>query len=493
MSILKLPDELLDSIVEDTLQLSQRPILFLKSLRQVNHRFSRLHSILSDLFSKIQLIGNIEDIQNLTPEALINSGVANYVRDVVFLPPLYCCMTFENFQDIFTWCAKWETGIYHPSRIRHLIAEQPSIWRSAPKSPFLHTKEQLRIGFESYDAEAKASLEYIQDGQLVSHWSKILNLLPKATNFRFRMVDYYCIDVDLKPMRPDCITKPRDHPVSYPNSLIVDEATALSDLFVSSVFQMLAQIDRKPSSLSFKHQSCPLESGWVEMYNLERLDMSHLRDIEIDPSLSMFATQGYDYSQTRPAIKHMQEAIMSLLRGSAGSLETLRWQWPRGRWTCGPISLPRLHSLILGWSGPYITAPVFVEWIQALPNLQHFSVSGLSFTGSPPQEGHDDEDPEVDDEWASASRQDMKNVLDVLREHKTLRKGHISFDSNGNNYYFDFIKDAPTTQFQVLELEAAEEDLEEAYQYAEMSEWMSLYVSGHVGWHGIFDLEFTNH
>lgn len=123
MALASLPNELLDIIAayiihtpcENTEKLGHRRpceycwVSTLRSLRQVCKALSQQESINANLFRHIQLIADSR--HNITVDEVKASGVANHVKHMALLPPLYLSMAYDDFLEVFKNSRKWDKDV----------------------------------------------------------------------------------------------------------------------------------------------------------------------------------------------------------------------------------------------------------------------------------------------------------------------------------------------------------------------------------------------
>ena len=458
MNLLALPDELLDSVIKHTIKICRRdPHGQLKQIRLVCHRLAHLHSVLSILFERIQLIGDIEDAEHLTPEKFAASGIARFVRHVTFLPPLHVPMTFGEFQDVFKSQVREEYGAYHPSRIPRERMAGTSLWREPAKEPILHSNEEMLAGWEDYRYAAERSLHYVEGDGMRRSWCRILSQLTKCSSFEFGLVDHNYIGLDLKPLRPECVSSPHHERGAGRTKCKLDRMIELSNTFIKAVIHTMSEAGCKPEALVFRQAYEPFAT-WDEAYDLQQLDVSRLCNLTIEPMVQR-QKQGFPLS-----VPLAEQASMShhntydLLSRSALTLETLRCGFDLMHLYKGvtPIPLPRLRSIVT--VGASVPASFFRQWLAVLPRLEHMEL-----------------DPNV-------SGSEVKPVLDAIRNKTSLRTGTIDFCTLEGEFRCTFDKDAPLTASDEQDIADAIAGDERFSEFMEYDNLIRLYICGHIEW-----------
>lgn len=467
MKLTDLPNELLDAIVE--LHLDDNLVRELRSLRLVCKRFAQQHAVLQHLFKHVQLVADPVDVAHFSPEALRNSSVAPFVQHVTFVPPLRYPMSFSAFKHIFQDQAYHRYGCYETKKVPNQHAE-PSSWASITKTK-LHTPAQYEAGYKEYDAKARVAQAFIEGEDIQEHWSQILSQLP-CRSYRFALVDYNLIGLDLQPMRPACIIAGGRH--SHQDLHIhCDEqkAETIADDFSAAVLKILCLLQIRTESLNCNQISMYTHTKvHVALNSATGPDLSRLQHFLLEPY-----PYHTDYTLIRLRDMLSEADIASICGKATETLETfqIRSRWPLA-WGGQPVPMPRLRVLDLELIR--FKASALAEWLPMLPALEYISLRSMELH----IEDEDDEEEEDDDVPSPY----MKRMFDAMRNHKTLRRGTLGFQDTLEDieHRFSFHKDGKLRHNDEVSLVSSM--LEGGISFDHVDAWLELYICGRIEWTG---------
>jgi hypothetical protein len=379
---------------------------------------------------------------------------------------------FEQFQEILQAQAEGEYGCYAPNapagpeprRSRRVAHLEPSSSVIAHK----HTLKQLKDGFKQYETFTNISLNLMADREQHQDWVETLSQFTRCTSFLFGPVDYDLIGMDLQPIQPDCMTAPRAHGDHILLHCDPGRAAVMAEAFLGIMVECMSRAKCAIESLDLGQATLHDRLGWKDSLDLQKLDLSRLRHLVVEPFLPLYADDE-DHIQM---VQWMQDDIHFIFTEAADTLETFscRRACSLG-WHGTPIALPRLRRLTLGPCD--MGASFFTAWLASLPSLEHIVLDRFSLKTQ-------NLDFETPSNW--------KQVFDAMRNHTMLKRGQLSASDYDDNHeiFFDleFDKQWEIPEFSRMEWVVKEATQDEIYSDYDIDDWIDMYICGHIEWRG---------
>ena len=243
---------------------------------------------------------------------------------------------------------------------------------------------------------------------------------------RFTAVDYDRLDLDFRPMLPSCVMTDER---GFHMNCDIGPSSSTAEQFMPKVVRCLAAAQFAPEFIEFGHALVPTD-GWASRFRLDLLDLRKLKYMQIYPYMADPDSQ----EEIQGPHLALQQGIDEILQFGAATLEKLYCRpYPLTWGSSPPFALPKLRQLHLGPCQMDVES--FSEWLAVLPKL----------TGVHVDEGYMMEatrrDPEADFE-DRANVEDIKVILDVMRDHPTLKHGNMEVCIGGTLLMIRFDKDS---------------------------------------------------
>ena len=426
MELLGLPEEVLDEIVSAGIQSNFGKYQYdlLKTLRQVCKRFSRLHCVNSHLFRAIRLIATQRHL--LRESELVISGIDKHVKHITFVQPVHVEMDYKSFVAM----SKDRRSAIH----RNFRSNSGKPCETYEAEMDRITVDDFREGHNRYAAAAMQSSHFISDERAMeSAFVPLLTRMTRCVSFRFAAVDYSFIDLNLNPMVPLCISSTR-----HPYELRCDHrlSAEIADTFIQRAIVCMSEAKCAPESLHFGQAHNP--SGaltWRERYGLDALDCSEMVNLVVDPRLPDDPVWDGDEDGH---VRALRADLRGLLDSCGATLQRLECRPHGTAWFTDHLpKLPQLRTLLLG--SCETSSATLCAWLQKLPNLEGIETKQYMHlcVGSAAVQN----DPEDVQNWML--------VFDALRDHQTLKYGHIETMIQTQEVLVSFNKEEPLKDWYV--------------------------------------------
>ena len=399
MPLPSLPEEILDLIVEN----AANEIALLQSLRQVCKHFSRLHSVLSNLFWAIRLIADRDYL--IREGELRASGIAPHVRHITFVQPLRTWTSFDEFVDIFEYAFYDRRGpfdrlVYQSESEEEesdLESPTPEEWIRDPHQRLKvgpHRKMDFRIGHMVYNRKFGEAADLMSN--LIEAWVPLLKLCNRCSSFSFPAVDYHWIDLEFNPMLRESVRAG-----VWKDDLVcpVNLSANVADDFVPKVVACLTAARLVTCDLDISHAYVPSEMTTYSDH-WSNFNFQGLKWLKFAPYLPHSVGEGDEDN----ILLHLEIILQNMLSCCASSLEVLLCKpYPCARYTYSPVPMPYLQEL--WFNSSEMSSLYFAEWMAALPSLTALYLDGNLEVPEP--------------------KSGAKTIYDALRNHKTLRNGEL--------------------------------------------------------------------
>lgn len=373
--------------------------------------------------------------------------MAPYVKHITFVPPLHASFDFEEYKKVLS---------------KHHIRR---------------TKRQLRRGFAEYEASYDKTWSAFDCEELRVQWSTMLKQCTKATSFSFALVDYSIMGADLQPAKPDCFVLPIRDP--HRIQLRCDDGLAAHEAndSVRVAIDCISRAQRVIETLEFGQASMHIDYGWDKALSWDRLDLSQLKNLSVQPRLPNYCRDEDSYKMGQL----MQKDIHVLFNRSSATLESFICHRASGLlWEGTPIVLAKLRYLELGLC--VTSSKFFCAWLEALPRLEPLVIAyemRLVFKNSHREEPSNN--------W--------RKVFDAMGDHRTLIEANVKFSTgiDGYDYKFYYHKDAHPRLYKGITESMMKMIMEkwlEQHHPGDANKWIPYYIRKNIEWCGVLEEDF---